>query len=115
FKQKRFEKVLETLQNVNFTDMMHNLDDRRLLLCSFYELQSWSALDSLLDSFAVWLRRAKNLGYHRELYANLVRFTRRLVEAQGLGADVRDKLKTEIAATKNVAAKEWLLEKVSKL
>ncbi len=111
FKQKQFEKVLETLQNVSFTDSLHNLDDRRLLLCSYFELGEWAALHSLLDSFGIWLRRAKNLGYHRELYANLVKFTRRLLDTGPRSPAGKEKLKLEIMATKNVAAKEWLLEK----
>ncbi|MEO6760498.1 MAG: hypothetical protein ABIO24_13650, partial [Saprospiraceae bacterium] len=113
FKQKQFGKVLETLQNVAFTDSMHNLDDRRLLLCSYYELGEWAALESLLDSFGIWLRRAKGLGYHRELYANLVKYTRRLVDARHLPAAAKEKLKLAILAAKNVAAKEWLVEKVT--
>ena len=112
FRQKQFEKVLETLQNVSFTDSLHNLDDRRLLLCSYFELGEWAALQSLLDSFGIWLRRAKNLGYHRELYANLVKFTRRLLDRNPRNAGQMDRLKQEITATKNVAAKEWLLEKI---
>ncbi len=112
FKQKQFEKVLQSLQSVAFTDSLHNLDDRRLLLCSYFELGEWDALDSLLDSFGIWLRRAKNLGYHREMYANLVKFTRRLVELMHQNQQVKSKLKQEITATKYVAAKEWLLEKL---
>ena len=31
-------------------------------------------LDSLLDSFAAYLQRHREAGYHREMYRNLVRF-----------------------------------------
>lgn len=112
FKQKQFSKVLETLQNVAFTDSLHNLDDRRLLLCSYYELGEWASLHSLLDSFGIWLRRAKNLGYHRELYANLVKFTRRLADVRHQHQEVKNNLKKEILAAQNVAARDWLLEKL---
>ncbi len=114
FKQKQFGRVLETLQNVQFTDSLHNLDDRRLLLCSYLELGEWPALESLLDSFGIWLRRAKNLGYHREIYANLVKFTRKLMELRqqaGATAEQFERLREEVAGAKNVAAREWLLEK----
>ncbi|MEO6039905.1 MAG: hypothetical protein ABIQ93_15940 [Saprospiraceae bacterium] len=112
FKQKQFEKVLETLQSVRFTDSLHDLNDRRLLLCSYFELGEWAALDSLLDSFSIWLRRAKNLGYLRELYTNLVKFTRRLVDVQHQPQAAKEKLWQDILASKNVVAKDWLLEKV---
>lgn len=114
FKQKKFGQVLETLQNVQFTDSMHNLDDRRLLLCSYFELGEWAALESLLDSFGIWLRRAKNLGYHREIYANLVKFTRKLMllrQQTNTTSEVFERLKMEILMVKNLAAQEWLLEK----
>ena len=112
FKQKAFNKVLETLQNVGFTDTSINLDGRRLLLCCYFELQEWDALNSLLDSFGIWLRRSKNLGYLRELYGNHIKFTRRLLDVQHQHPEAKEKLKQDILATRNVASKDWLLEKL---
>jgi hypothetical protein len=112
FKKKAFSQVLATLQDVQFTDTLHNMEARRLLLCSYYELGEENALDSLLDSFGIWLRRSKHLGYHRDLYANLVKITRKLMETKYQNKEVREKLRIEIIETKILAGREWLLEKI---
>ena len=39
-----------------------------------YELGEFKAPGSLLTSFTAYLRRQKDLGYHRELNLNLVRY-----------------------------------------
>jgi hypothetical protein len=112
FKKRAFSQVLATLQGVQFTDMLHNMEARRLLLCSYYELGEENALESLLDSFGIWLKRSKHLGYHRDLYANLVKLVRKLIESKYQNKEVREKLRQEINETKLLAGREWLLEKV---
>ena len=50
-----------------------------MLLRIYFELGEYDALESLLDSFATYLRRQQDLGYHREHYRNLIHFVRRLL------------------------------------
>ncbi len=44
-------RVLELLRAVEFSEVLINLDVRRMLLKGYYELGEWSALASLLESF----------------------------------------------------------------
>lgn len=115
FMKKEYQKVLETLQNVVYTDTFLNMDDRRLLLCSYYELKEWDALDSLLLSFNSWLRRTKNLGVYYNIYSNLIKFTKKLVDIQNKDIAAKMALRNEIENTKQVGAKRWLLEKIDEL
>lgn len=85
------------------------LDVRRMLLKSYFERGEWLSLASLLDSFAVFIRRQKALGYHRESYRNLIRFTKKLARR---GADRT--LAARINACPAVAEREWLLSKANR-
>jgi len=109
FQQQKYKSAMPLLLQVEFKDVLNNLDARRMLLKSYFELEEYNALESLLDSFAGYLRRQKGIGYHRENNLNLIRFVRK--------EGKRDKktllkLKTEMEQTKWLAEREWLMEKV---
>jgi hypothetical protein len=113
FKKRDFKQVLITLQDMQFTDALHNMEARRLLLCSYYELGEMSAFESLLDSFGIWLRRSKNLGYHRDLYANLIKIARKLLDLKYQDKSYKTKLLKEIEETKLLAGRDWLVDWVT--
>lgn len=104
------EQALELLRQVEFRDVLYNFDARRMLLRIYYERQEWRALDSLLDSFATYLQRHRETGYHREMYRNLVRFVKRLLALRPDNAPARQSLRAEIAQAEHLAERAWLLE-----
>jgi hypothetical protein len=112
FHRQDYGQAMPLLQQLDLDDTLNALDARRMLLRSYYELEEWTPLDALLNSFNTFLRRQKDLGYHRDLYLNLVRFTRRLMEMRPNDHISREKLKKEIESSNQVAEKTWLLEKV---
>jgi hypothetical protein len=111
FQRQDYARAMPLLQQLELDDRLNLLDARRMLLRSYYELGEFKALESLLGSFAAYLRRQKDLGYHRDLNLNLVRFTRRLVEIPRNDDKSLEKLRLEIAETDKVAEKAWLLSK----
>lgn len=48
---------MQSLLQVAFKDVLNNLDARRMLLKSYFELGEYNALDSLLDSFSRYIHR----------------------------------------------------------
>lgn len=111
FRKQDFAQAMPLLQQLELEDRLNLLDARRMLLRSYYELGEFKALDSLLTSFAAYLRRQKDLGYHRDLNLNLVRFTRRLLETRRSDRQAMKKLAEEVEGTEQIAEKAWLLEK----
>lgn len=101
-----YGKALELLRTLDFPEVFMALDVRRMLLKSYFERGEWLSLASLLDSFAVFIRRQKALGYHRESYRNLIRFTKKLAQ-KGPGKALAE----QIRACPAVAEREWLLGK----
>ncbi|MBK8556456.1 MAG: hypothetical protein IPL65_12130 [Lewinellaceae bacterium] len=111
FHAQRYELAMPLLQQIDLEDTLNNLEARRLLLRSYFELQEWNALEALLQSFGAYLRRQKNLGYHRATHEKLLHFTRRLMEAETLRTAEKHALHDEIVATTEVAERAWLLQK----
>lgn len=107
-----YDRVLELLRDIEFSDVFIHLDARRMLLKGYYELGEWPALASLLDSFKAYLRRQRDLGYHRESYLNLAKFTQKVMRTAGKRPAARRQLAAQLAGVKALAEREWLLEKL---
>lgn len=112
FHQGVYSKVLELLRAVEFTEVFINLDVRKMLLRSYFELGEWLALNSLLDSFRTYVLRQKDLGYHRDGYLSLIRFTKKLVQINSLNPARKAALAKRIREAKMVTERDWLLSKV---
>lgn len=114
FQQQEYKRAMQLLLLVEFKDVLNNLDARRMLLKSYFELGEYNALDSLLDSFSRYIHRQNELmGYHRENYVNLIRFVKKIIHNGERNKTVLLELKKEIEATSHLAEREWLLEKVN--
>ena len=112
FRQHDYARAMPLLQQVDFEDPLKNLDTRRMLLRSYYELREWDVLESLLYSFGAYLRRQKNLGYHRTTNENLLFFTKKLIEIDRNNDKAVAALRAEIEAAPEVAERAWLLEQL---
>lgn len=112
FRRSEYRAVLELLREVDFSDIFIQLDARKMLLRSYFELEEWLSLASLLDSFKAFLLRQKNLGYHRESYLSLVKFTKKLAKTVQARRSKRRALADQIRQSDAVAEREWLLEKL---
>ncbi len=114
FRKNEYPKAMELLRDVHLKEALQNLDARRMLMRMYYETGEYGALDSLLESFKIFIHRQKNLGYHRENYLNLVKFTRKLLQTDLRSKKATDKLKTEIENTTALTERDWLLAQLQK-
>lgn len=112
FRRRDYSRTLELLRSVESNEIFVQLDIRRMLLRVYFELEEWMALDSLLTSFKAFLLRQKNLGYHREIYLNLIKFTKKLLQNHQENPIRRHALAQKIRQAPQVADREWLLEKL---
>lgn len=112
FQHQDYARAMPLLKQVELEDPLNNLDARRMLLRSYYELGEWVALDSLLQSFSTYLRRQKNLGYHRQTNEKLLYFTKKLIETNQRDRSARERLRAELEQTPDVAERAWLLSQM---
>lgn len=79
FARHRYEKSLQHLQSVRFTDLAYQLNVNLLLLRIFYKLEQVESLLSLCESFRVFILRNKKISEsQKEAYQNVIRFVKRL-------------------------------------
>ncbi|MBK9013023.1 MAG: hypothetical protein IPM82_02480 [Saprospiraceae bacterium] len=112
YEKKQFDQALPLLQLAEYKDLLLNLAAKTLQLKIYFELDEIDLLEAHLSAFKTFLRRKKELGYHRENYLNTIQFTRKLLETNPFDKEARAVLREEIAAAKNVGEKEWLLGQV---
>lgn len=116
FYRKNYGKVLEHLYKVSFEDVWYNLGSKTLQIASYFELDEFEALESLLQSFKMYIRREKSLTNERKsTYLNLIKFTSGLMKINHRDQQKLMKLKSEIETTQGVVSKPWLIEKVDQL
>ena len=116
FYQKKYGEVIQLLQEVEFEDFTYNLNSKSILLATYYETDEIEPLYSLFESFRTYLNRHKDIpSSRRQLYANLIRFTKKITNLTPGDRKAVQKLKQELEATKNVASHSWLMEKIAEL
>ncbi len=116
FYKKDFKRVIEHLSSFEFDEINYSLGAKNILLSTFYELDEIDALDSLLDSFRAYVERNPNIiERFKQYYKNLIRFTKQLTKLLPSDKLKIEKLRQEIVDCKNLASRQWLLEKVDEL
>jgi hypothetical protein len=116
--QKKYDKVIEILQTVDYEDFSYNLNSKVMLMSSFYEIDEIEPLYSLMDSFRTYLNRHKDFSTSRRiLYTNLIKFTKQLTKTLPGDKKAIEKLKKEVelAEPKGIASITWLKEKIAEL
>jgi hypothetical protein len=109
FRQKNYPQAMILLQEVTLKEVLFNLDARRVLMCIYYELGELTALDSLLESFNIFLHRQKDIGYHKNSYQNLIKFVKKLLVMDLKNPVLKTQLRKEIEETKELTERDWLL------
>lgn len=116
FYKKNFSKVLIHLFRVSYEDVWYNLNAKTLQIASYYELDEYDALESLLQAFKMYIQREKSLTSDRKThYLHLIKYTSALVRINPKDKKKIKKLKDEIDNTKGIVSKPWLIEKVNEL
>lgn len=116
FYQKKYSKVIELLQEVEYHSSTYALGSKLLLLRTYYELAEYDALDSLLESFRIYLLRSKQITKDTQMqYAMIIRMIKKLSSINPNNKLKIKELEQKVLASTNNVAKEWLLEKVEEL
>ena len=113
FQKRDYEKAMLLLQEVTLKDVLYNLDARRVLMRIYYELGEYTVLESFLESFTIFIRRQKDLGYHRNNYLNLIKFVKKLLQTNLKSFVEKQELRIEIEQTTELTEKDWLLNLVT--
>lgn len=115
FSRKNFKTVLSLLQKVQYEELFYSLNSKAIMLSSYYELDEFNVLSSFIESFNIFLIRNKSVSKdQKNRYLNLIKYTKKLINPNGLSRNQLNLLRIEIEKSQSIG-KSWLLEKVDEL
>lgn len=116
FAKGDYSRAMRLLREVEFTDVYYHVDSKALLLKTYYELEEWEPLLSVIEAFGNYLRRNRMISeYQRKVYWNFLKFAKKLVRKR-LGSRKRvGEIQKEMEEVREIADLRWLRLKVKEL
>lgn len=116
FEQGEYQKVIEQLREVEYQDLVYALGAKLMLLKTYFELKEFLALDSLSDSFRIFLQRNQRISREvKQQYLNVLRFVKKLSNVSPGDKKAIEKIRLQASQCKALADKAWILEKIIEL
>lgn len=112
YKQGHFDEALSLLLFTQFPDTLLNISAKTITLKIYYELGEYDLLQAHLDAMRSFLQRKKMLASHKENYANLIGFVKKILDLIPGAVSKRKKLREKIENTTRLAERSWLLEQL---
>ena len=115
--QKMYKETFATLLHVQFTEVVYHTGATELLIRSYYELEDYEALLSLLETFRIYIIRNKKMTTaNKKGYTNYCRFAKKLVLLKNsrityTKQDYLEKMTSlykKVSETPNIINKQWL-------
>lgn len=116
YHQQQYDEALALLNKVDFSDLFYKHGTKIMLLKIYFEKGETEALLSLVNSYKLMLIREKELsGNILSAYKNFVRILEKAYRVNPNEKDQLKKIEHEIIKTKNINARQWLLEQIREL
>ena len=116
FYRKDYPKVIEYLRDVEYSDVVYALGAKSMLVRTYYEQGEYLALDSLIDSFRIFLRRNKVISKNlKREYNNFLNLVKRLATLSPTDKKTIADLRRRIQETSYAMPKNWLLKKINEV
>jgi len=111
-----FEKSLEYLRDVEFSDTYLALQGKSLQLQCFYEIPGYEmVLDNFIVAFSAYVRRNKEIyAVHRKSYLNMLSLAKKLSRMRSRREKPSDKFFAQLKE-KEAAHKNWVIAKAEEL
>jgi hypothetical protein len=112
--RRQYRDALLHLQQADYKDLINNLIAKTLVLKIHFETDEFDALDAHLQNMQAYLRRQRDIGYHKTNYLNIVRYTRLLMQLPPGDFKERQSLRQRIEEEPELTEQEWLVEMLSR-
>ncbi|MEL7341793.1 MAG: hypothetical protein AAGM67_15030, partial [Bacteroidota bacterium] len=113
FTRGNYRQAKRIFTTVEYDDVFFNLSAKMMLLKIYYEERELDSLEALLDSFRRYLQRQSGLGYHKEVYGNILRLVGKMLRLAPHNEKARKALQHQIEETQPLAERKWLLRQLA--
>jgi hypothetical protein len=108
--RKDYDEALRLLQHANYHDPLLNMAAKTMAIKIYYALDEYEVLSAHLDAFIKYIRRKAGLGYHRNHYLQMARYTQKLMALNWNNKAEVQALREKILREPQLTEREWLLE-----
>lgn len=112
FARKEYDAALQLLQHSNYHEPLLNMAAKTMAIKIYYALGEYDVLEAHLEAFIKYIRRKPGLGYHRDNYLQLARYTQKLMALNRADKGEIQALRQKIASEPVLTEREWLLEQL---
>lgn len=110
YSRQDFSMALQLLQKADFRNLLNHLVAKSLLIKVYYEAGEYETLDYQLTAMKAFLYRHKVIGWHKQAFLNLLRYTSLLLKRPQMKDSQRQDILHKIRETENFWEKEWLIK-----
>ncbi len=115
YQRRDFGAALLALQQADYKDFISAMSAKILQMKIYFETTAQDLLEAHLDSMTTFLRRQRDLGYHRSNYQNIIKFTRAINRIDASNPKAIKQLKEKINLQNKLTEREWLLAQLDNL
>lgn len=113
YEKKEYEEALSLLLNTSSTgDLYVSLDIKILRSRIYYEQKDLDALQNVVESFKIFIRRSKIISYHKTSYSNFLNCLVKLIATNPYDKEEKSKLQSEIEELQPLPDKYWFLQQL---
>ncbi|MEM6343063.1 MAG: hypothetical protein AAF927_04255 [Bacteroidota bacterium] len=109
FTQGSYGQAKRLFIGVEYDDVFFNLSAKMMLLKIHFEEKELDSLEALIESFNRYLQRHSSLGYHKEVYQNILTLVRRILKLPPADVEAVASVRQSILETQPLADRKWLL------
>ncbi len=110
YHKRQLDESLDALLRVNFKDALITLAVRLIQMKIYFEQKEFLVLDSHLEAMKMFIIRNKVIGYHKENYLNIIKYTRKLLRKHRMSDESRTKIIDQVKSVNPLTERQWLLE-----
>lgn len=112
YEQQDYDAALDLLHQISISDLLLNIAAKTIAMKIYYELGSFDLLHSHLEAMKTFLHRKKMMAYHKESYANTIKYLKKILDLPPGDRTKGALLRQEIKAVRAIAEKKWLLRQL---
>ena len=105
----------ERLLQAHFSDILLNLSAKTISLKIYFQQSEFDLLQAHIHAMNKFIRRNKVIGYHKQNYLNLLRYTTKLINLNPYDRSDRERLKQEVQSVNPLTERQWILSQLEEV
>jgi hypothetical protein len=111
YSKKEYKNAIRILVTISLQDIFWELNAKVIQLKIYFETNDLDLLDNALFNFTQFIKRKKNIGYHKDYFLSIVKSFKYLLNAN---TKTKKELKIQIEkmTNSNEPEKDWFVEQL---